>query len=532
MTGTTVRATIKNRADTAAAFAASNPILALGEIGVESDTLEFKIGDGVTAWSNLTNPYQTTGNADFTQNVYLNNANIVFEGATADDFETTLTVVDPTADRTITLPDITGTVITTGDTGTVTSTMIVDGAIVDADVNASAAIVGTKIDPDFGSQTIETTGDLVINTNTLFVDSSANNVGIGTTSPTFSNGSGLEVQRDGVSTLRIEDSSGLGAVLEIFADDGSRSAIYDSRGNSSNHGHEFRVNGSPQVNIDSSGRLLVGTATASVDTRLLLQGTSSNSSAGAYIHLQRGNLPTTAGAPTGRLIFADNSSNAGAWIDSASDGAWTSGTSYPGRLVFSTTADGASSPTERMRITENGTIYFHQYNGNPPSTTTFGIAFNRAASGSTNPGRVECYRNVDGTGVAQQFGGNAGQVYIKGDGDLENTNNSYAGISDIKLKENIVYANSQWNDLKALQVRNYNFKAETGYNTHTQIGLIAQEVELVSPGLIGESIDEETGESTKSVNYSVLYMKAVKALQEAMERIEVLEQRLTDAGIA
>jgi hypothetical protein len=50
--------------------------------------------------------------------------------------------------------------------------------------------------------------------------------------------------------------------------------------------------------------------------------------------------------------------------------------------------------------------------------------------------------------------------------------------------------------------------------------------------LIGESIDEETGESTKSVNYSVLYMKAVKALQEAMERIEVLEQRLTDAGIA
>jgi hypothetical protein len=42
----------------------------------------------------------------------------------------------------------------------------------------------------------------------------------------------------------------------------------------------------------------------------------------------------------------------------------------------------------------------------------------------------------------------------------------------------------------------------------------------------------ETGEVTKGVNQSVLYMKAVKALQEAMERIEVLEQRLTDAGIA
>jgi hypothetical protein len=109
------------------------------------------------------------------------------------------------------------------------------------------------------------------------------------------------------------------------------------------------------------------------------------------------------------------------------------------------------------------------------------------------------------------------------DGDVENANNSYGAISDSKLKENIVDANSQWDDLKALQVRNYNFKAETGYNTHTQIGLVAQEVELVSPALVGESIDEKTGESTKTVNYSVLYMKAVKALQEAMIRIEQLE---------
>lgn len=68
-----------------------------------------------------------------------------FEGSTANGFETTLAVVDPTADQTITLPNVTGTVITTGDTGTVTSTMIADGAIVDADVNASAAIAHSKL---------------------------------------------------------------------------------------------------------------------------------------------------------------------------------------------------------------------------------------------------------------------------------------------------------------------------------------------------------------------------------------------------
>jgi hypothetical protein len=49
-------------------------------------------------------------------------------------------------------------VVTVGDTGTVTSTMILDGTIVNADVNASAAIAGTKISPDFGSQNRTSTG--------------------------------------------------------------------------------------------------------------------------------------------------------------------------------------------------------------------------------------------------------------------------------------------------------------------------------------------------------------------------------------
>ena len=86
------------------------------------------------------------------------NVNLTFEGSAEDDHETTLTVANPTSDKTITLPDTTGTVITTGDTGTVTSTMINDGTIVNDDVNASAAIAGTKISPDFGSQNIVTTG--------------------------------------------------------------------------------------------------------------------------------------------------------------------------------------------------------------------------------------------------------------------------------------------------------------------------------------------------------------------------------------
>jgi hypothetical protein len=51
---------------------------------------------------------------------------IIFEGATADSFELALVTTDPTADRTITLPDRTGTIITSGDTATVSATMLVD----------------------------------------------------------------------------------------------------------------------------------------------------------------------------------------------------------------------------------------------------------------------------------------------------------------------------------------------------------------------------------------------------------------------
>ena len=72
---------------------------------------------------------------------------IIFEGATDDGYETTLTVTDPTADRTITLPNVTGTVVTTGDTATVTATMmaansvdsseLVDGSIDTSHIGAS-----------------------------------------------------------------------------------------------------------------------------------------------------------------------------------------------------------------------------------------------------------------------------------------------------------------------------------------------------------------------------------------------------------
>ena len=102
-------------------------------------------------------------------------------------------------------------------------------------------------------------------------------------------------------------------------------------------------------------------------------------------------------------------------------------------------------------------------------------------------------------------------------GNVANTNNSYGSISDLSLKENIVDANSQWDDIKSVKVRNFNFKDDT--DKVKMLGVVAQELENVSPKLVWED-----REGLKNVSYSVLYMKAIKALQEAMTRIETLEQ--------
>jgi cytoskeletal protein CcmA (bactofilin family) len=87
--------------------------------------------------------------------VLTGSAGIQFEGSTADNFETTLVVVDPTADRTITIPNITGTIVTTGDTGTVTSAMIADATIVNGDI-ADNTIRGAKLNVSTDSVTFGT----------------------------------------------------------------------------------------------------------------------------------------------------------------------------------------------------------------------------------------------------------------------------------------------------------------------------------------------------------------------------------------
>jgi hypothetical protein len=362
------------------------------------------------------------------------------------------------------------------------------------------------------------------------------NVGIGTSSP------GLP--------LEVVSSNGLIGLLPSATN--GNTIRFGGVGGTAN---QLIFTGSSDVErarIDSSGRLLIGTSTAranlfnsTIAPAIQLEGAgivpaqrflsvinnyATAGDGGGVIVLGRSkggtvgsNTVVAADDQLGRFDFQGNDGTdfvPGATIQGFVDG--TPGANdMPGRLVFSTTADGASTPTGRMRISSEG------------RTDAFGTSETlRVRTAATTAAASIAIRLQ--AGATSITAGGTTEFQVTSNGNVANTTNSYGAISDIKLKENIVDANSQWNDLKALQVRNYNFKEG---QTHTQIGLVAQEAELVSPGLVNESPDHDAegndlGTVTKSVNYSVLYMKAVKALQEAMERIETFEQRLSDAGIA
>ena len=307
------------------------------------------------------------------------------------------------------------------------------------------------------------------------------------------------------------------------------------------------ASGTERARIDTSGRLLVGTSSTSKDFSAVFQGNSADATGGANLLLARGTSSPADGSAIGYLSFTDSNHNTTAQIQAQRDGGtWTSGTSQPGRLVFSTTYDGASSPTERMRILATGFVKakndggtfptgaIHEFSSDENIYVAFRVENQNNLSGSgtynsllgTNCNNTSSYHFVGNTGASDK-------IYIYGNGNIVNSNNSYGLMSDVKLKENIVDANSQWNDLKTLRVVNFNFKEETGYQTHTQIGFIAQEVEQVSPGLVYETPDldiegNNLGTVTKVLQSSVLYTKAVKALQEAMERIETLEAQNSD----
>tara|TARA_Y100001937_G_scaffold75113_1_gene102120 strand:+ start:45 stop:914 length:870 start_codon:yes stop_codon:yes gene_type:complete len=89
-------------------------------------------------------------------------SSIIFEGASQDDNETTITVTDPTADRTITVPDVTGTIVTTGDTGSITSGMLAADAVTGGSIADDSIGEAKLADDAVGSDQLKSVVNLQI----------------------------------------------------------------------------------------------------------------------------------------------------------------------------------------------------------------------------------------------------------------------------------------------------------------------------------------------------------------------------------
>jgi hypothetical protein len=323
----------------------------------------------------------------------------------------------------------------------------------------------------------------------------------------------------------------------------------------------FVTGSSERARIDTSGRLLVGTSSAfatrlgaspitpgfqvkegGAGSALFFNGVNGASPATIYTVKSRGATYGTIVQNNDNLFRISAAGDDGvqateaARIDIAVDG--TPGTNdMPGRLVFSTTADRASTPTERMRITNQGAISLNTTSGadiNVASGTTDGITFYGPGGGSgifqvsNNTNACAFFRRRGSDGTVIDFRRDTTAVgYIS----VTTTATAYNTSSDYRLKENIAPVSDGITRLQQLKPSRFNFIADP---TKTVDGFIAHEAQEVVPECVTgtkDEVDDDGNPVMQGIDQSKLVPLLTAALQEAIAKIETLEARLTAAGI-
>lgn len=281
----------------------------------------------------------------------------------------------------------------------------------------------------------------------------------------------------------------------------------------------FDTNGSEAMRIDSSGRVGIGTT-----------------SPGDYYANQLV-VDTGSAAQSGITIVSDSSNQGMFAFARATNGA----NRYRGFLDYNHSNDSLAFGTdgsEKTRIDSAGR-FLHGLTSPNASSVKFEVAanvgpdpayqFTQTASSGLSYDLVLKKQNYAPDDNSSRFltcaDSSGDRLHIKSDGDVLNHDNSYGSLSDVSLKQQIVDASSQWDDIKDVRVRKFKMNSDVeayGDEAGFRIGVIAQELEQTSPGLVKNNAEPD-GTILKSVSYSVLYMKAIKALQEAQTRIETLE---------
>jgi hypothetical protein len=126
----------------------------------------------------------------------------------------------------------------------------------------------------------------------------------------------------------------------------------------------------------------------------------------------------------------------------------------------------------------------------------------------------------DSANVTQHYKGNSLVYQVLASGDNRNANNVYGAISDENLKKDIEPSGPQLDDILALEVVKYRLKTAED-NSPKHVGLIAQQVQEVKPGLVSADEDGILG-----VKYSVLVPILIKAVQELADKVDALEAQI------
>ncbi len=205
-------------------------------------------------------------------------------------------------------------------------------------------------------------------------------------------------------------------------------------------------------------------------------------------------------------------------------------------ITFNTAAASNTSPTERMRITSGGLLFVGDTSTNygysahhiaNSASQGYALIVRNSNTSTTNNSVIQLNQATTGTDgyfmICRQGDPNSGtnRLFIFSNGNVQNVNNSYAAISDERLKENIVDATPKLDDLMKVKIRNYNFIGQED----KQIGVIAQEIENVFPSLVEDTKEPESEKTTKSVKYSVFVPMLIKAIQELKAEIEILKNK-------
>jgi hypothetical protein len=319
-----------------------------------------------------------------------------------------------------------------------------------------------------------------------------------------------------------------------------------------NHNGDYmglRTNGSERARIDSSGRLLVGTSSArsnffnasSIAPLLQIEGAgSSNTDIGRFVSQAWGingdaspvyvfakHRSGSVGGTTvvqssdslGYLSF--QGSDGTEFVEAASIIAQVDGTpganDMPGRLVFSTTADGASSPTEALRINSAQQLLLNT------ASTINSAGFRAYVNVSGTDGGL-LINNAGSSGTPMRFCTNNGTAV----GSITTTASAtaYSTSSDYRIKENVVLLTGAIDRLQQIPVHRFNFIADPD---KTVDGFLAHEAQEVVPECVtGEkdAVDDEGNPVYQGIDQSKLVPLLTAALQEALAEIASLKDRV------